>query len=165
MITKWYQSLDQLIFNFSSFKDKDLLSKHQSSFHPGDSCVYQLLAVTYDIFSSFDCNPTLESHGLFLDKMVLVEFISMNHKLCELKISKSFTQWPNIRLGTYSRRCTTGSILRPLFFIICINDLTNDLKSNVKLFTDATFLFSEICDPLETANVLNNYLRKRKIRK
>ena len=53
-----------------------------------------------------------------------------------------------------------GSILGPLFFPISINDLTNNLKNNVKLFANDTSLFSEICDPLETANVLNNDLRK-----
>ena len=41
-----------------------------------------------------------------------------------------------------------------------INDLTDNLNSNVKLFADGTSLFSEICDPLETANVLNSDLRK-----
>ena len=52
------------------------------------------------------------------------------------------------------------SILGPLFFLIYFNDLTGNLNSNVKLFVDDTSLFSEICDQLETENVLNNDLRK-----
>ena len=76
-------------------------------------------------------------------------------------VLKSYTQWSNIRLGNYSSRCTQGSILGPLFFIY-INDLTNSLKSNVKLFADGTFLFSEICNLLESANVLNDDLRKNR---
>ena len=45
---------EKLIFNelFKFFEDKDLLSKHQSGFRPGDSCMYQLLTITHDIFSS-----------------------------------------------------------------------------------------------------------------
>ena len=35
------------------------------------------------------------------------------------------------------------------------NDLTNNLKSNVKLLADYI-----VCDSLETANILNNDLRK-----
>ena len=53
-----------------------------------------------------------------------------------------------------------GSFLGPLIFLVYTNDLTNNLKSNVKLFADDTSLFSEIYDPLEIANVLNNDLRK-----
>ena len=53
-----------------------------------------------------------------------------------------------------------GSMLGLLFFLIYINDLTDNLNSNVKLFADDTSLFSEICGPLERANALNNYLRK-----
>ena len=60
---------EKLIFNelFKFFEDDNLLSKHQSGFRPGDSCIYQLLAITHDIFSSFDCNPTLETRSVFLD--------------------------------------------------------------------------------------------------
>ena len=43
-----------------------MLSKHQSGFHPGDSCIYQLLAITHDIFFSFDTNHSLETRGEFL---------------------------------------------------------------------------------------------------
>ena len=46
------------------------------------------------------------------------------------------------------------------YFSLYINDLTNSLKSNVKLFADDIALVSEICDLSETANVLNHYLRK-----
>ena len=65
------------------------------------------------------------------------------------------SDWETIHSGV-----PQGSILGPLVFLICINDLRDNLNTNVKLFTDDTSLFSEICDPLETADVLNNDLKK-----
>ena len=65
------------------------------------------------------------------------------------------SDWETIQAGV-----PQDSILGALFFLIYINDLTNNLNSNVKPFADHTSLFSEICDPLETASVLCNELRK-----
>ena len=60
----------------------------------------------------------------------------------------------------YTSRCTTAIYFRLSFFLIYINDLATDLKSNVKLFADDTSLFSIVSDPLETANILNKDLDK-----
>ena len=58
-----------LIFNelFALFEKRNLLSKHQSGFRPGDSCIYHLFAITHDIFLSFDSSPSLQTRGVFLD--------------------------------------------------------------------------------------------------
>ena len=44
-----------------------LLNTNQSGFRPSDSCVNQFFIVTQKIFSSFDCNPSLEVRLIFLD--------------------------------------------------------------------------------------------------
>ena len=48
-----------------------------------------------------------------------------------------------------------GSILLHLF-LIYINDLTDNLTSNQKLFADDTSLFSTVTDQNPTANQINN---------
>ena len=65
------------------------------------------------------------------------------------------SDWETIQVGV-----PQGSILRQLFFLTYINDLTHNLNSDVELFVDDISLLSEVCDPLEAANVLNNNLRK-----
>ena len=51
-----------------------------------------------------------------------------------------------------------GSILDPLLFLIHINDLPNELKSNVKFSAVDTHLFTIVKDKNESANALNNDL-------
>ena len=59
----------KIIFNCLSkyLKDYKLLNCNQSSFWPGDSCVHQLLLITYEIYKSFDVNHLPEVRGVFLD--------------------------------------------------------------------------------------------------
>ena len=52
----------KLLFNsiFKFLDDNDLLSSNTSGFIPSGSCEYQLLSVVHDIYTSFDCCPSLE---------------------------------------------------------------------------------------------------------
>ena len=60
---------EKLIFNeiYSLLDREKLLNTNQSGFRPSDSCVNQLLIITHEIFSSFDCNPSLEVRSIFLE--------------------------------------------------------------------------------------------------
>ena len=52
-----------------------------------------------------------------------------------------------------------GSVLGPLLFLIYINDLENNIKSNVKFVADDTMLFSVVNNPAISTNDLNQDLK------
>ena len=60
---------EKLIFNalYSFFEDHKLLNPCQSGFKKNDSCINQLVSITHEIYSAFDCNPSLKVRGVFLD--------------------------------------------------------------------------------------------------
>ena len=53
-----------------------------------------------------------------------------------------------------------GSRLGPLLFIIYMNDIINDIESDILIFADDTSLFASAVDPAETAAILNRDLAK-----
>ena len=53
-----------------------------------------------------------------------------------------------------------GSRLGPLLFIIYMNDIINDIESDILIFADDTSLFATGSDPAETVAQLNRDLEK-----
>ena len=49
-------------------------------------------------------------------------------------------------------------MLGPLLFLIYINDLERNIKSNIKFFADDTMLFSIVKDPVISGDDLNHDL-------
>ena len=65
------------------------------------------------------------------------------------------SSWSDVLAGA-----PQGSILGPLLFLIYINDLSDGLNCNLKLFADDTSLFSTVYNINEATNTLNNDLNK-----
>jgi hypothetical protein len=53
-----------------------------------------------------------------------------------------------------------GSVLGPLMFLIYINDLTDNISANIKLFADDSSLFLKVCDVETAQNLLTDDLNK-----
>ena len=164
---------------YGYFKGNHLFSDCQSGFRKGDSCVSQLLSITHEIYKGFDANPTLDTRGVFLDiskafdrvwhdglilklksfgisgSLILLIESFLSERFQRVVIDGQASEWARISAGA-----PQGSILGPLFFLIYINDLPNDIISKIKIFADDSSLFSLIIDQIRCANELNADLLK-----
>ena len=66
--------------------------------------------------------------------------------------------WSHSNYSTVKSGVAQGTVLGPLLFLIYINDLGRNIKSNIKFFADDTMLFSIVNDPAISANDLNHDL-------
>ena len=74
--------------------------------------------------------------------------LNLNERKQRVVLNGQFSTWKNVNAGV-----TQSSIPGPLF-LIYINDLTEGLLSNARLFADDTSLFSVIHDIQTSANNL-----------
>ena len=86
--------------------------------------------------------------------MILIRNFLRDRKQCVLLNGKS-SQWACISAGV-----PQGSVLGPLFFLVYINDLVENVDSDVKMLADDTSLFSVVCDEATTAQQLNRDLER-----
>ena len=68
-------------------------------------------------------------------------------------LNGSYSDYSGIESGV-----PQGSVLGPLLFLIYINDLERNIKSNIRFFADDTMLFSVVKYPEISANDLNHDL-------
>ena len=155
--------------------DNELLSPNQSGFRPGDSTVNQLTEVTHKIIVVFEEYHSKETRSVFLDISKAFDKVwddGLLHKLesngisgpllnlirdflserqqCVVLCGKN-SNWHHISTGI-----PQGSVLGPLFFLIYINDLVDNISSDAKLFTNDTSVFTVMYDEETYATVLNN---------
>ena len=170
---------EKIIFNYlySYLNTNNLITKNQSGFRPGDSTTNQLLYLVNEIHQAFEDQKFLEVRAVFLDISKAFDKVWHDGLIFKLKqngVSGSllmfFQNYLNNRKqrvvlnGSYSSYKTVesgvpqGSVLGPLLFLIYINDLESDVKSNIKFFADDTMLFSIVKDPAISANDLNHDL-------
>ena len=84
---------------------------------------------------------------------IIKDFLSLRKQ--RVILNGPHSTWVKIEAGV-----PQGSILEPLFFLIYINDFSDDLTSNPKLFVDDISLFSAAQSIKSTAIDLNSDLNK-----
>ena len=78
---------ERIIFdNIYRFLDEhNLLNPNQSGFRTKDSCIYQLIEITNNIFSTFDGNPTYETRAVLLHISKAFDEVWHKSLLCKLE--------------------------------------------------------------------------------
>ena len=173
--------LERIIFKkvFNYLRDNNILTPHQSGFRPGDSTTNQL-AYMYHVFcQALDSKKDVRI--VFCDISKAFDRVWFNGLLFKLRtvgiggnLIKFFQNYLTDRYqsvvldgqtsspGRITAGVPQGSVLGPLLFLIYINDLPNNISSNIKLFADDTTLFVEVTDCNESADILNQDLARVK---
>ena len=163
------------VYNY--LQSKSIISQLQSGFQPKDSTINQLLDVSNqfgkaldegkeirvvfcDISKAFDrvwhagLIKKLESIGI-KNNLLLWFSDYLKHRRQRVVINGVSSSWEEINAGV-----PQGSILGPLLFLIYINDIVNDIETNIRLFADDTSLYIIVENPQSSADFLNNDLEK-----
>ena len=138
-----------------------MISKNQSGFRPGDSTIYQLISITSNIYESFEKYD--ETRALFLDiskafdkvwhdgliyKLNVMVYLEtylifwenyLHNRYQRVVLNGTNSDWRSIEAGV-----PQGSVLGPLLFLVYINDLTDNISSEMRLFADDSSLFTQV---------------------
>ena len=154
---------------FNYLRDNKLVSIHQSGFIPGDSTVNQLVSIHHEVCMSlenhndiqlifFDISKVLDKvwHTGLLHKLRCICIKgSLYHLFCDylhnrkqrVVLNGKSSTWQTIKAGV-----PQGSVLGPILFLICINDIGINLSSKASLFADDTSLSKHIVDDRTSNN-------------
>ena len=89
------------------------------------------------------------------DKLICLLIDFLKNRQQRVVLHGQFSSWTEVNAGI-----PQGSILEPLFFLIYLNDLSNGLQSDPKLFANDTSLFSNVQDITASTVSLNYDLTK-----
>ena len=156
-------------------RDNNIITQFQSGFTHGDSTIYQLTDI-YNTFAAALDNGR-EVRVVFFDISKAFDRVwhkGLIHKLKNIGIRSSlilwltdylhnrkqrvvlegqFSEWKDVKAGV-----PQGSILGPLLFLVFINDITELINTNTRLFADDTSLYVVRENPLNDARRLNRDL-------
>ena len=171
--------MEKIMFKylFNHFRDNFLLSIWQSGFRPGYSTVTQLI----EVYNSF-CTAVSEQKEIrvvFLDISKAFDKVWHQGLLYKLKrwgiggqvilwlenylseryqrviVNGNHSDWKPIKAGV-----PQGSVLRPLLFLVFINDLTYVVKHcQIRIFADDTCLFITVDNRDIASNLINADLK------
>ena len=157
----------------SHCQDFNIKSERQAAYLKGDSTISQLVYIVHLIRSSLGSSKIVQ--GAFLDISAAFDKVWHNGliaKLAQIGIHVNLLDFFKSYLKN-RKQCVIvdgvksnfldvkagvpqGSRLGPLLFIIYINDIINDIQSDIMIFADDTTLHAIVDDPKIIASQLNS---------
>ena len=157
--------------------ENKLISDKQAAYLKGDSTIHQLLYIVDKIKRQWTKGDI--THGIFLDVQSAFEKVwhkGLIAKLNQINVTGNALEFFSSYL-TNRKQITVvdgeksteqaikagvpqGSRLGPLLFIIYINDITENIESDILIFADDTTLLASAKTPTETTEILNRDLEK-----
>ena len=155
-----YSSISQFL------SDNHIISPRQHGFRPGHSCETQLILsvddwsksldrglrtdmAIFDFSKAFDSVPhqrlivKLISYGIRGNTLAWISSFLMNREQ-RVTINGSKSSWLPVTSGV-----PQGTVLGPLLFLLCINDIASNVHSEIRLFADDCILYRTINKPTD----------------
>ena len=169
--------MERLVFNemYEYFVRNRLLNTRNSGFKKLDSTVNQLVHIVNNIYKGIDNHHDVCM--IFLDISKAFDKVyheGLLYKLKQLGIEGNLLKWLESYLSGRTQRvlvngkasdwCTTnagvpqGSILGPLLFLVYINDIIENIQSEIYIFADDTSLMRPIKNEVIDFDLLNEDL-------
>ena len=167
--------IERVVFNelYDYCMENNLLSEKNSGFKKNDGTINRLINLTNKIYQGLDDES--EVAMIFLDLSKAYDRICPKHLLYKLRkigVGGSLLKWFESYLSGRSQRVVyggktsefldiwgsvpQGSILSSLLFLIYLNDIENNIKSDISLFADDVALLNKF----KNNNILENEINR-----
>ena len=169
--------LERIVYNrlYNHCKNHGLLNPRNSGFKPCDSATNRLIELVHNIHKGLD--DSKEVCVVFLDITKAFDRVwhdGLIYKLQEFGIRGELLEWFRSYLNGREQRVVVGgeyshwkqieagvpqgSVLGPLLFLIFINDITQNIESDMSLFADDSTLVQIGNDRVSMAETINRDL-------
>lgn len=154
----------------------EFLNPRQHGFRRGYSCTTQLIEFYHDIAAVIDDRGQIDC--LFLDFQKAFDTVShpvLMNKLENLNLDETITAWIADYLTLRKQKvvlngvCSSlvsvtsgvpqGSVLGPLLFLIFINDISNGITSQMRLYADDCVLYSVVTNETGSTQLQDDICR------